>query len=57
MYAVTFPVRAPSLTTTLPWPTLLLPQTAIAVESGTVLIELRSHWASLPGVNLMSLLN
>ena len=25
--------------------------------SGTVLIEFRLHWASLPAVNLMSLLN
>ena len=38
-------------------PTLLAPQRLIAMESGTVLIEFRLHWASLPGVNLMSLLN
>ncbi len=57
LYAVTLPVREPPLTRTLPSPILLLPQRLIAVESGTVLIEFRSHWGSLPGVNLMSLLN
>src|SRR3954468_22726997 len=57
LYAVTFPVRTPPLTRTLPWPTLLGPQRLIAVESGAVLIELGLHWGRLPGVHLMSFVN